>query len=246
MAAFSGGPRNAGEAERRQREGDAVGDREGGDGLNELPGAADDHQKPEHEQDVVDPEQDVMEAEHQVLAGGGGPGTHPAQLGVGLGRAQHLGRLAAIETGDADEDVGDGRLKSGQADQAAVECRPVQRNDLPVQRGVGELAHGRLGHRAPIARQLQPGRVRLAVVDRRPPGDLPAILGQLAQLEQARLRFVCRRDRGQQQGRDPGGVPEHQPDERTGHASRLGAHPPVPPVADAAGSGISKGSMITS
>ena len=57
-------------AERREREREAVGDREGGHGLDQHPGAAHDQQQSEHEQQVIDPEQDVLDAEREIAPGG--------------------------------------------------------------------------------------------------------------------------------------------------------------------------------
>ena len=60
--------RHMDEAERRRRERDAVRDRERGDGLDQFPAAARDDQQRQHEQQMIDAAEDVLDAEHQVGA----------------------------------------------------------------------------------------------------------------------------------------------------------------------------------
>ena len=75
IAALSGGSGRARVAERRDRERDAVREREGRDRLHERPAVGHDQQQAQHEQQVVDAEQDVLDAELDVaerpLAGRG-------------------------------------------------------------------------------------------------------------------------------------------------------------------------------
>ena len=61
--------RNVHPPERRSRQGQAVGDRERGHGLDELPAAAHQDEQCQHEQKVVNARQDVLDAEHGVGTG---------------------------------------------------------------------------------------------------------------------------------------------------------------------------------
>ena len=64
----------------------AVGERERGDGLEQLPGAAHDQQQAEHEQQMVDAEQDVLDAQREIAPGGVGE-----RAGAGMQRRErHL------------------------------------------------------------------------------------------------------------------------------------------------------------
>ena len=193
-------------------------------------GAADDDQEPQHEQQVIDAEQDVVKAEHQVLAGRQGPGALATQHRLRLGGPHHLRRLGAVQPRHPHEDVGDGLLQTRKGDDAAIQRLGRDPDHLAMQLAARQTLHRRLGDGLPCRRQLQPRRVRLAVVDRRPPDDLPGLLGriggQLAQLQQAGLRFMGDR-RGQTGTETETDQQQHtgQPEDEwaPGHAHRISA-----------------------
>ena len=58
--------RHADQSQRRRGERDAVRDGEGRNRRHHAPGAFDDQQQRQHEQQVIDPEQDVLHAEHEI------------------------------------------------------------------------------------------------------------------------------------------------------------------------------------
>ncbi len=98
-------------AEGRERERQAVGDREGGHGLDQHPGPPDDQEQPEHEQQVVDPEQDVLDAERQVaLCGGGeragaGPQRRERHFDGGAAAAEEPTRARAVQPARGEQDA---------------------------------------------------------------------------------------------------------------------------------------------
>ncbi len=69
IAASTGALRDVDVAERRQSKRDAVRDSESSDGLDQLPAAAGDDNQREHEQEMVNARQDVLDAEHGIRAG---------------------------------------------------------------------------------------------------------------------------------------------------------------------------------
>ena len=73
------------EPERRECQGHAVAERERGDRQQDLAAAADEKHQPEHEHQVIDPAEDVLDAERDV-------GRHDVENGVPRGR--HLERRA--------------------------------------------------------------------------------------------------------------------------------------------------------
>jgi hypothetical protein len=115
---------------------------EGGDGLDQHPGAAHDQQQPEHEQQVIDTKQDVLDAEAEVAHG-----SVPKRAGARLQRGErHLDRSAG-----ACEELPGGRAvrpAHGQHDALALprQAQHIQRRErLP---GARELvAHRGLNRR---------------------------------------------------------------------------------------------------
>jgi hypothetical protein len=155
--------------------------------------AADDQQQREHEGQVIETGQDVVDAEQGVIP----PNLPRAALRdhfePRLARARDRGGLRAVEPDETRKDVGDGRLETGKSDDRAVDRVGRYVDQAPVQSPVRKARDLRLASRSPVLRQLQPRRMRFTVVGRRAPDDFVTFRCQLAQFERTRLQFVRRR-----------------------------------------------------
>ena len=156
-------------AERGGDQRDAVGDREGRDRRQDAFAAAHDQQQGQHEQQVVDAAEDVLDAEHQVA-----PGHFAAAHRRRYGETRPVDRQAldlrtAVEAHDAGDDVGD-------ADRVALDRdflpdQPAGNPHLPaLVPGAVDFHHARLARDLGRLRQTHVGRQARAAAQR---GDFP-------------------------------------------------------------------------
>jgi hypothetical protein len=159
--------------------------------------AADDQQQREHEGQVIETGQNMVDAEQGVIP------RHLPRVALRdhfeprLTRPRDRGGLRAVEPDETRKDVGDGCLETVEADDRAVDRVGRYVDQAPVQRPVRQARDLRRAGRLPVLRQLQPRRMRFTVIGWRAPDDLVAFRRQLAQLERTRLQFVRRRLAGE-------------------------------------------------
>ena len=144
MTASTGGCGTCTKPSVARREREAVREGERGDGLHQPPAAARDDQQREHEQQMVDAGQDVLDAEHGVSAGD----LQRARRGFDherrSGRREPRDLRGAVETFQAHEHVGHRRAETGDVNRAAGQsARALHGPAL----GEGVVDHRRLAAR---------------------------------------------------------------------------------------------------
>lgn len=139
MAALSGGQRGTGVAEGCDGQGDAVGHGEGRDRLHQRPAVPHDQQQTQDKEQVIDAEEDVLNADLQVgrrpLRGAGGA----AEGDGGRGRPDEMGFEPPVRVVQADEDVGDRALEAGDGDRLAAQASPAAEGAAHDHRAGGHL-----------------------------------------------------------------------------------------------------------
>ena len=214
-----GGLRDAEEELRDARFKTGIADRrDGGDRLHQQPPVAhDQHQRGDEEQ-VVDPEEDVLDAVAKV---GGRDRERPllgGDVDPGAGRAHHRRRGPSLE-GGPDQHVGDGELEAGELDAPAGEPAPPRLDEAAFDDRIRQLLHERLLQIPHVLREPQHHGQPLAREHGRAPQHTETSRRGLAQLEVRGSRLVAaRRVRPEQQDR---GEPRQARDRTTQRAHRV-------------------------
>ena len=171
------------DAQRCECEGDRVRNREGGDGQEEHASAANDQDERQHEEEMIEAEEDVLDPVREV---GPDDRERPARgrdLHPRLGGVHQRRRTGAVEQGDPHQHVGDGGLEPHELDALPGDAA-LPRIDRPtLHQRVRELLHRRLRDVADAVRDLQHDREAHSGQDRRPPEDRVPAGGGFRDLE---------------------------------------------------------------
>ena len=160
-----------------------MGHGKGGYGFQEHHPALNNQKQAKDKEQVVNTHEDMMEAEPQVLAGCYMPGSIAAQFRQGLGWPGHCTHHGPVKPGKPYKDIGDGGLKAGETDNFALYTFPSGCNDPIENYGISPASLSGLAYGFPVCRQLQLGRVRFAVINGRPPGNIITVRAQLLDLQ---------------------------------------------------------------
>ncbi len=138
MVASTGGP-----ATRGGCQGDAVGNRESGDRRQQTPPATNDEQQRQHEQQVIEAEQNVRDTQLQVL-----PGHRPrrgrfSHLHRGTGRLDQLRENTAVRLFDADQHVAERLVETGKVDALTGQTAGAAIDQATLQQGVAQVRSNR-------------------------------------------------------------------------------------------------------
>jgi hypothetical protein len=163
---------------------------EGGDSLHELPTTARDDEQREHEQEMIDAGQNVLDAEHEV-----GPHNLPMARGCldqerRVGGCQSFDLRCTVAAFHARQHVGERRGETLDADGATAQStRALHTPALGV--GVGDKDPARLGQVHAACRQMHIERQPQTFAGRRHlPQCIERIRHRLAQFQIGRPQFV--------------------------------------------------------
>jgi len=156
-------------AKGRKRERDRVCDGEAGHRQQQHPRVAHDEYKPEHEQKMVEAEQDVLDAMRQIGAGDRERPQRRRDVDPRLRRPHQRARMRAIQHLHAHQNIRDRRLKPRELNALPRQSLGAQVNDVAFDMGIGELLRNRLDDIVNLVREPKHDRQAHAGKHRRSP-----------------------------------------------------------------------------